>query len=304
MAYVFQRWIPSALRAAGLTVVEVEGWENRGRPASTGAFDPRDGMTVHHTGTTSSSSNNAPSLQTLIQGRSDLPGPLSQVATAYNGVVYMIAAGRANHAGQIERSGLPGLPLGSDGNAQLLGNEVMTNGTQTLPKAQRHSIAVVNKVCMDHFGYGAAHLFRHEDLTPRKWDIGQLSTSQIRNDAENLSLPEEDDMPSVAEVVDGIKDILISDLAGDGEPKRLQVALAYTMRNTYNNRELLMALALQVENLQRYASAQGKILIDLANGVDVSPESLAMIADATKEASAQVSAVALAAQLEIAAKEE
>ena len=36
MGYVWQRWLADEFRAAGLTVIEVEGWKNRGRPASIG----------------------------------------------------------------------------------------------------------------------------------------------------------------------------------------------------------------------------------------------------------------------------
>src|SRR5690606_25838951 len=108
MAYVWQRWLADELRAAGLKVVEVDGWKNRGRPASTGHFDPKGASTVHHTGSLTSASNPAAGLSLLINGRSDLPGPLCQIATAYDGTVYVIAAGRANHAGRVGKPGQMG----------------------------------------------------------------------------------------------------------------------------------------------------------------------------------------------------
>jgi hypothetical protein len=41
-----------------------------------------------------------PSLRLLIKRRSDCPGPLCNVGLARSGAVYVIAAGRANHAGK------------------------------------------------------------------------------------------------------------------------------------------------------------------------------------------------------------
>jgi len=197
--YVWPRWIPAELRAAGLTVIEVEGCMNRGRPATVGAFDPKEAFTTHHTGALSSAANPATALSLLITGRSDLPGPLCQVATAYDGVVYFIAAGRANVNGVIGKPGLPGMPYGYDGNTLSMGNEVMTDGTQPLPEAQRRSIAVVNVVMLRHFGHGVDRLYRHADISGSgKWDIGQLTTQQIRDDAAQVlaapAISEENDM--------------------------------------------------------------------------------------------------------------
>jgi hypothetical protein len=200
MPYVWQRHLPETLRAAGLTVVEVEGWQNRGRPASTGHFNPRGLQVTHHTAATSSAANPAPGLQTLIQGRSDLPGPLCQTAIAYDGTVYVVAAGRANVNGR--KRPVPNWPE-SDGNEQM-GCEVITNGTQPLPAAQVHAIAVHNKVMLDHFGREAdGYLYRHEDISlTGKWDIGNRTTEQLRADVRAIApppppppVPEEDDMP-------------------------------------------------------------------------------------------------------------
>ncbi|HEY9264391.1 MAG TPA: N-acetylmuramoyl-L-alanine amidase [Mycobacterium sp.] len=194
MAYIWQRWMPDAYRKAGLKVVEVSGWENRGRPASTGNFDPRGPKTNHHTGTTTSATKKMPTLRTLIEGRPDLPGPLSQKGIGFDGTVYVIAAGRANHAGKVGKSGVTGMPYGADGNALALGDEVDTNGTQTMPKAQRDALAIVNAVDLKHFKRGTAYLHRHQDISGTgKWDLGSRTTSQLRGDAaahlERLSAP-------------------------------------------------------------------------------------------------------------------
>src|SRR5215471_5383743 len=124
MAYVWLDWLADALRAEGVTVSEQSGWKSRGRPSSTGAFQP-SGVLWHHTGTRSSTSNPAPTLNTLINGRSDLPGPLCHVSPGYDGVARVIAAGRANHAGTAVASG----PMpGGDGNALYVGLEIDYDG--------------------------------------------------------------------------------------------------------------------------------------------------------------------------------
>jgi N-acetylmuramoyl-L-alanine amidase len=81
----------------GLTVKESSGWENRGRPYS---FNPTAGVICHHTAAAEDIDS------VLINGRSDLPGPLCHWALHKNGDVVLIAAGYANHAGA-SKSGYP-----------------------------------------------------------------------------------------------------------------------------------------------------------------------------------------------------
>lgn len=116
--------MPAILRNAGLTVVEVDGWQTRGRPASVGGFNPK-GVLCHHTATGPKTSN-AAVVNLLVKGRSDLPGPLAQFGLARNGTVYIIASGRANHAGKAKASG--NMPSG-DGNELYVGIEAFNNGT-------------------------------------------------------------------------------------------------------------------------------------------------------------------------------
>lgn len=81
----------------GLVVKYSSGWEGRGRPYS---FNPSVGVIYHHTASANDSDN------VLINGRSDLPGPLCHWALHKNGDVVLIASGYANHAGESE-SGAP-----------------------------------------------------------------------------------------------------------------------------------------------------------------------------------------------------
>src|SRR5262245_28962940 len=94
-------WLPNVLLEAGLRVAEQPGWKDRGRSE----VGPIKGVICHHTATPNKTSN-MPSLRTLIDGRSDLPGPLSQLGLGRDGTFFVIAAGRCNHAGRGNWQGL------------------------------------------------------------------------------------------------------------------------------------------------------------------------------------------------------
>jgi len=115
--------LPQILRSYGLKVVVVPGWKTRGRPASTGGFGPV-GVLCHHTATTIKTLV-AAVIRLLIIGRSDLPGPLCQLALGRDGTVYVIAAGRANHAGTAKASGTV---AAGDGNELYIGIEAFNDG--------------------------------------------------------------------------------------------------------------------------------------------------------------------------------
>lgn len=89
-------WLAEDCRAAGLKVVEVDGWQGRG------AEFPAIPNTVicHHTATPAAARGNLPTKDILIKGRADLPGPLCQIGLGRDGTVYVVASGKANHAGK------------------------------------------------------------------------------------------------------------------------------------------------------------------------------------------------------------
>ena len=111
--------IADRLRKWGLKVVEVDGWRTRGSDT----FNPR-GSVDHHTA--GPRTGNAPSLNICINGRPDLPGPLCHVLIGRDNTCYVIAAGRANHAGTGGWGGLTG-------NASVFGIERENVGTGAEP---------------------------------------------------------------------------------------------------------------------------------------------------------------------------
>ena len=87
-------WLSDVLRAAGLHVVEHDGWRSRGRE-----LQSVEGIVCHHTATGKSWTDEAVA-RLLIQGRSDLPGPLCQLGLDRTGTYHVIAAGKGNHNGK------------------------------------------------------------------------------------------------------------------------------------------------------------------------------------------------------------
>ncbi len=154
------RDLPATLEHWGLTVVPVTGWQDRRRP---GAFRPI-GVLIHHTG--GPKGKDAPSLQTCIDGRADLPGPLCQLLPARSGKVYLISRGRCNHAGT-------GGPLGpltaGDGNTLLIGLELENNGTdEEYPDEQLDAAVATTAAVLDLLGQPRHHVWGHKEWAPHR----------------------------------------------------------------------------------------------------------------------------------------
>jgi hypothetical protein len=109
-------WLPDVLLAEGLKVAKVPGWENRGR----GDVGPTLGVLCHHTA--GPKTGNMPSLRTIIEGRADLPGPLAQLGLGRDGTYYVVASGKANHAGAGSWRGV------TTGNMSFIGIEAENTG--------------------------------------------------------------------------------------------------------------------------------------------------------------------------------
>jgi hypothetical protein len=183
--------IADRLRAAGLPVLEVDGWQQR----SAGSFDPR-GSVDHHTA--GPAAGNAPSLEVCIYGRSDLPGPLCNVLIGRDNTCFVIAAGRANHAGS---GGWRGL----SGNSSVYGIERENVGTQAEPwrpdqndaAARAHAALIAGRA-------GADMVCRHAEWAPdRKPDTHDIAGDDLRRWVANAGTG-----PVVDELTGGI-DVLL-----------------------------------------------------------------------------------------------
>ncbi|HKH90435.1 MAG TPA: N-acetylmuramoyl-L-alanine amidase [Gemmatimonadaceae bacterium] len=138
-------WLPEALRAAGCKVALVDGWERRGQDSLGRIL----GVLCHYTATPDAT-RNMPTLKLLIEGRSDLPGPLSQLGLGRDGTYYVIASGRANHAGRGEWNGI------TTGNTSFIGIEAENSGRANDPWPA---------VQLDAYQRGAAAILRQVGRT-------------------------------------------------------------------------------------------------------------------------------------------
>lgn len=164
-----QLWLADRLRQAGLNVIEVDGWRERGAAA----FNPK-GVVCHHTA--GSPNGDMPSLQLLIRGRSDCPGPLCNVGLARSGTVYVIAAGRANHAG---KGGWQGL----SGNSAVFGIEAENTGKgETWPPAQFDAYVRLAAALQREAGGNVNLVCGHKEWAPdRKIDPKGIDMNDFRN---------------------------------------------------------------------------------------------------------------------------
>jgi hypothetical protein len=159
--------LPALLRAEGLRVVEHEGWRTRGRP---GPFAPV-GTLCHHTATSKSASDEAV-CRLLIVGRSDLPGPLSQIGLARDGTVHLIAAGRANHAGSAKSSGTV---AAGDGNTLYIGVEAFNDGVgEPWPAVQYDAYVTLAAALCEHVTGNSAQTVRGHKETSLSGKIDPL----------------------------------------------------------------------------------------------------------------------------------
>lgn len=116
--------LADAARSSGLQVVEVSGWKTRGKTPMNGP----GGIDCHHTATAAKAVGDIPTLRMLISGRSDLAGPLCHLGLSRTGVVYVVASGRANHAGATD--------LLKSSNSWAIGIEAEHPGVGAWPSVQ------------------------------------------------------------------------------------------------------------------------------------------------------------------------
>lgn len=116
----YETGIVGALQRYGLDVDVADGWKTRG----SSSFNPA-GVVGHHTA--GPKTGDRPSLEVCIYGRPDLSGPLCNVflprgLTPAQQAPVVVAAGRANHAGEGSFRGLTG-------NSSVFGIEAEDDGT-------------------------------------------------------------------------------------------------------------------------------------------------------------------------------
>lgn len=193
------------LRAAGLKVEEVGDWTGRGH----GGLISVRGIMWHHTA--GAKRGNYPSLGVVRDGRSGLPGPLSQLGLGRDGTWYVIAAGRAWHAGEGSASFVPA----NRGNDYLIGIEAENSGTSSdpWPEVQLESYRRGTAALLNAYNLSANRMIGHKEWAPsRKIDPHSLNMDSERNRVaaymRNPNPREWDELATKAEVQEAVGDAL------------------------------------------------------------------------------------------------
>ncbi|MFD7429063.1 N-acetylmuramoyl-L-alanine amidase [Streptomyces sp. NPDC059818] len=195
--------VVTALRAEGVTVVQVGSWRTHNRN-SKGAWGPVNGSIVHHTVTRGT----ANTVAMVRDGYADLPGPLCHGMIAKDGRVHMVGWGRTNHAGGGDPAVLAqvvaedygtrptpptrGNSNGVDGNHSFYGWECenLGDGKDPWPADQYDAIVRVQAALCRAHGWSAKSVIGHLEWSSDKVDPRGFTMASLRADvAERLTHP-------------------------------------------------------------------------------------------------------------------
>ncbi|MFF4738770.1 peptidoglycan-binding protein [Streptomyces sp. NPDC001262] len=180
--------LAAALRAEGCRVVEYGSWRTRDRGTRGDGWGPVHGVIIHHT----VSSGTDSSVELCYDGYSELPGPLCHGVIAKDGTVYLISAGRSNHAGLgdsdvldaviAERPAPEPSEDNTDGNARFYGFECINlgNGADPWPPEQFDAIERAAAAICRVYGWSAASVIGHREWTATKVDPRGFSMQTMR----------------------------------------------------------------------------------------------------------------------------
>lgn len=170
------------------------GAGTRGRP---GGITDAHGITKHHTGGGSASDSYLKFLFVTGRPAEGIPGPLCNEATAPEGVVWVGAVGRANHAGSgsattrdhVINEDYPGFssemhpgPDGINGNPLYYGDEMIYSGTVP-PTARQYRCSVLSAAARcDFHGWSALSVLAHREHSRRKNDPFGINMATMRKD--------------------------------------------------------------------------------------------------------------------------
>ena len=176
-----------ALKAEGLTVVEVGDWRDHNRNHK-GLFGPVHGVMIHHTVTKGSERT----VEICRHGYTALPGPLCHGVITKDGRVHLVGYGRANHAGSgdddvlravIAEQGLPaGNEANTDGNRHFYGFECenLGDGEDPWPEAQLEAIEKAAAAVCRHHGWTERSVIGHLEWQPGKIDPRGFTMAWLR----------------------------------------------------------------------------------------------------------------------------
>lgn len=137
-------------RRTGYPVIERKGWKRRGRAPMSGVKS----IICHHTA--GGARGNAPSLGVVQNGRPGLPGPLAQIVLGRDGTIYIVAAGRCNHAGRVGST--------ANSNSYAIGIEAENTGREKWPARQMDAYAKLCRALADHYKVPISQVRGHKEV--------------------------------------------------------------------------------------------------------------------------------------------
>ncbi|MFD3511023.1 N-acetylmuramoyl-L-alanine amidase [Nocardia sp. NPDC058666] len=168
-------WLADILRDAGLTVIEHDGWRDRGH----GDFGEILGVLCHHT-----AGGGTNDWRIVQYGRPDLEGPLAQLVLERDGSFRVIAAGVCWHAGRGSWHGWPT----DNANFHTIGIEAVSRGdgsdwTDVQIDAYKRGCAAILK----HIGRDADDCVAHREYSREgKIDPAGIDMDEFRADVQAI----------------------------------------------------------------------------------------------------------------------
>lgn len=142
--------LADACRSSGLHVVEIQGWRGRGH----GQMAAVKTIVCHHTA--GPKTGDTPSLGVVVNGRPDLEGPLAQLYLSRSGVVHVVAAGLAYHAGAVL--------IPSYGNSCAIGIEAEATGIDPWPEPQWKAYARLCAALVRWYQLAPSRVLGHKEV--------------------------------------------------------------------------------------------------------------------------------------------
>lgn len=186
MTGIFVPWLADAAKLTGYPVMEVAGWRSRGVGGA--GLASVEVVVCHHTA--GPKTGEAPSLGVVRDGRPGLRGPLSQYVLGRSGAIYVVAAGKANHAGTSSWSGTD--PDGrrfaySDLNSRSIGIEAEDDGDGRWTAAQLDCYPRLVAALLHYMRRPAIRAAAHREIAPsRKIDPAGIDMPSFRADVARL----------------------------------------------------------------------------------------------------------------------
>jgi hypothetical protein len=173
-------FLVEVLKRAGLEVRSMPDWQTRGRPKSTGGFDPR-AIIFHHDASAKGPSPDEAKFIALTGRPPKIPAPLAHCWVGTDGVWHVLASGRTNHAGL--GSGFGRIPKDS-GNTYAIGVETDHTSKENWAPGQLEAITIGFAALADAMSIDPMRsVCGHREYAPgRKIDPSRVDMDAFRRD--------------------------------------------------------------------------------------------------------------------------